>query len=68
MNLLIVTEKVFAFQGAHMVTMDTRLLVLVTKNQRKELFNRAKKEKTTVSKLVRTAVDQYFDKECPAPK
>jgi hypothetical protein len=50
-----------------MVTMDTRLLVLVTKDQRKAIFARAKKDKTTVSKLVRTAVDQYFEKECPAP-
>jgi hypothetical protein len=43
-----------------MVTMDTRLLVLVTKNQRKELFNRAEKDQTTVSSVVRTAVDQYL--------
>ena len=68
MNLLIVREKVFAFQGANMVTMDARLLVLVTKDQRKELFNRAKEDNTTVSQLVRTAVDQYFEKECKATK
>jgi hypothetical protein len=49
-----------------MVTMDSRLLVLVTKDQRKALFAQAKKDQTTVSQLVRTAVDQYFEKECPA--
>ena len=52
-----------------MVKMDTRLLVLVTKDQRKAIFARAKRDKTTVSKLVRTMVDHYLDKECsPAAK
>jgi len=45
-----------------MVKMDARLLVLLTKEQRKELFARAKKEQTTVSALVRTAVDEFFGK------
>lgn len=51
-----------------MVTMDSKLLVLVTKEQRKAIFAQAKKDKTTVSKLVRTAVDQYFEKECAPAK
>lgn len=49
-----------------MVNMDSKLLVLVTKEQRKAIFARAKKDQTTVSKLVRTACDHYLEKECQA--
>lgn len=54
------TRKAFAFQEDRMVKMDSRLLVLVTKDQRKAVFARAKKDQTTVSRLVRAALDRYL--------